>query len=333
MRQINIHGVNDLRMDEAPEPAPGPRDVVLKISACGICGTDLSVAKSGGMGGGNPMALGHEAAGVVVAVGADVVGVNPGQRMVINPMSTEAVIGNGGPEGAFCDYLLVREAELGRSLFEIPEGMSPSMAALVEPLSVARHGVNRTEAKAGDKVVVFGAGPIGLGAVVWFRRRGVSKLVVVDLNEARLERAKALGATDVIVAGRGDLGAQVREICGTSHILGGEAADVDAYLDCAGAPSIVSDVVDMAKWRAKLVVIAVHHGPVQIDFGKMLRSELSVTTSIGYPTEMVEVMAELPELSREAEVMISHRFGFDDFFEAFEVARSADCAKVMVEFA
>jgi len=332
MRKINIHGVDDVRMDEAPVPSPGPRDVVVKITACGICGTDLGFARSGGMGRISPMPLGHEAAGVITQVGAEVKGARAGQRVVINPMSTEAVIGNGGPEGAFADMLLVREAELGRSLFEIPAGMPDTVAALVEPLSVARHAVNRGAPKPGEKVVVFGAGPIGLGAVVWLKRRGVERLVVVDLNAGRLERARALGATDVVVAGQGDLAAQLTEICGAAAVLGGPAVDVDLYIDAAGAPQIMGQVVAMSKLHSRLVVVAVHHGPVSLDLSRMLRSELSITTSIGYPTELPEVLADLRELGREAEILTSHRFPFDRFFDAFEVARGGDCAKVMVEF-
>jgi threonine dehydrogenase-like Zn-dependent dehydrogenase len=332
MRQINIHGVDDVRMDEAPEPEAGPRYVVVRITACGICGTDLAFARGGGSGRRSPMPLGHEAAGVVVQAGSQVAGVSPGQRVVINPMTTDAVIGNGGPEGAFSDLLLVREAELGRSLFPIPPDMPDAVAALVEPLAVARHAVNRADPKPGETAVVFGAGPIGLGAVIWLKRRGVGRLIVVDLNEARLARARALGATHTVVAGRGDIAAELGAICGTLTVLDSPAVDVDLFIDAAGAPRIVADVVAMSKFHARLVVVAVHHAPVQVDLGRMLRSELSFTTSIGYPTELPQVLADLAELKAEAEVFVSHRFPFERFFEAFETAKTGDCAKVMVEF-
>ena len=332
MRQINIHGAGDVRMDEAPTPEPGPRDVVVRVTACGICGTDLAVAASGASGRRSPMPLGHEAAGVIVQAGAQVGGVSLGERVVVNPMNTDAVIGNGGPEGAFTDLLLVREAELGRSLFRIPADMPDAVAALVEPLAVARHAVNRGDPKPGETAVVLGAGPIGLGAVIWLKRRGVAKLIAVDLNEGRLARAKALGATHTIVAGRSDLAAELGAICGTLTVLDAPAVDVDLFIDAAGAPRIAADVVAMSKRHARLVVVAVHHSPVPIDFSRMLRSELSITTSIGYPTELPDVLADLAELQAEAEIFISHRFPFDRFFEAFETAKTGDCAKVMVEF-
>ncbi|MDB5447323.1 MAG: zinc-binding dehydrogenase, partial [Phenylobacterium sp.] len=335
MRQVNIHGPNDVRVDEVPPPVAGPRDVVVKIAACGICGTDLGFVATGGEGrrsSGRPMPLGHEASGEVMQVGADVVGVRPGQRVVVNPMSTDAVIGNGGPEGAFADLLLVREAELGRSLFEIPHGMSDAVAALVEPLAVARHAVNRAAPRPGENAVVFGAGPIGLGAVIWLKRSGVGRLVVVDLDAGRLERARALGATHTVQAGAVDLAKELARICGPAAVLGVPAVDVDLFIDAAGAPQVVGDVIAMAKLRARLVVLAVHRAPVPVDFQRMLISELNIMTSCGYPEELPQVLADLKELGDEAEILISHRFPFGEWPKAFEQARSGQCAKVMVEF-
>jgi 2-desacetyl-2-hydroxyethyl bacteriochlorophyllide A dehydrogenase len=324
MRQVNLHGIEDLRVDETPKPEPGPRDIVLKMRCCGICGPGARC----------PQPLGHEAAGVVQALGAEVKGIANDMRVVVNPMSTNQVIGCGGPEGAFTDYLLVREAELGRSVFPIPDGISFAAASLVEPLAVARHGVDRADPKPGDRVVVFGAGPIGLGAVVWLRRRGVSQFAVVDLNDQRLERAKALGAPHVVNPAGKDLAAELTRILGRGqNALGHPAVDAEIYLDMAGAPSIPNQIVSMAKMHAKMVVTSSYRAPIEIDFHKVLQSELTITAAIGYPDEMGKVMAEIGELAREAEIMISHRFAFDDVLDAFKVAASADCAKVVVEFA
>ena len=117
-----------------------------------------------------------------MAVGDAVEQVAVGQRVVINPMNTPSFIGSGGPEGAFTDELLVRDARVGDSLLPIPEDLPYDIAALTEPLAVALHGVNRAEAKPGDKVVVFGCGPIGLGMVLWLVDRGVTDVVALDLS-------------------------------------------------------------------------------------------------------------------------------------------------------
>ena len=169
MKLLPIHGVGDVRLDDYVLPEAGPKDVVLKMKACGICGSDLSYIKWGGMPvePGGTTALGHEGAGEVLSVGSEVTGLSPGDAVIVNPMATPSNVGSGGPEGAFVDQLLIREAHKGTNLLPIPEGVPYDVAAMCEPLAVALHGVNRAQAKAGQKVVVFGCGPIGLGMVLW----------------------------------------------------------------------------------------------------------------------------------------------------------------------
>ncbi|RYD88310.1 MAG: zinc-binding dehydrogenase, partial [Sphingomonadales bacterium] len=202
MKVLNIHAPGDVRLDDYQMPEAGPRDVVLKMKACGICGSDLSYIKWGGVGGSAGITpLGHEGVGEVLRVGSEVSGLSVGDAMIVNPMATTNNIGNGGTEGAFVNELLIRDAGKGTSLLPVPEGVPYDVAAMCEPLAVAMHGVNRARAKAGEKVVVFGCGPIGLGMVLWLADRGVEELIAVDLADERLERATALGAKYVINAG------------------------------------------------------------------------------------------------------------------------------------
>jgi (R,R)-butanediol dehydrogenase/meso-butanediol dehydrogenase/diacetyl reductase len=334
MRVLNIHGVNDVRLDPIAPPSPGSRDVVLKVKACGICGSDLTYIKLGGIqrkpGGTTP--LGHEAAGEIIHVGDEVTDVHVGQRVVINPMMTPSYIGSGGPEGAFTEELLVRDARLGDSLLPIPDDLPYEIAALTEPLSVALHGVNRAQVKPGDKVVVFGCGPIGLGMVLWLVERGIDDVVALDLSPERLARAKALGARAVLDPTQVDLPAKLRELHGTARVFSREAVGTDAFVDAAGAPNILSDVVRMAKLHARLVVTAAYTQPVPLDLGAMLTTEMTITTAVGYPTEMPEVLAALPRLAGKAAPMITHRFAFDNVIDALAVASSPVSAKVMIDF-
>jgi (R,R)-butanediol dehydrogenase / meso-butanediol dehydrogenase / diacetyl reductase len=334
MRVLNIHGVNDVRLDPVDPPRPGSKDVVVKVKACGICGSDLSYIKIGGImrppGGTTP--IGHEAAGEVIAVGDDVSGVAVGQRVVINPMMTPSYIGSGGPEGAFTEELLVREARVGDSLLPIPDDLPYEIAALTEPLAVAMHGVNRSQAKPGDKVVVFGCGPIGLCMVLWLVDRGVTDVVALDLAPERLARATALGARAVLDPTREDLRARLLELHGSARIFNREAVGTDAFIDAAGAPNIVSDVVRMAKYQSRMVVTAAYMKPVEIDLGAMLTTEMTITTAVGYPTEMPDVIAALPRLRDKLRTLISHRFPFDKVIDALGVAGTPGSAKVMIEF-
>lgn len=332
-RVLNIHEVNDARLDQVELPHPGRNDVLVDVKACGICGSDLSYIKIGGIkrppGGVTP--LGHEAAGEIAYVGEGVQGVTVGQRVVINPMMTSGVIGNGGPEGAFTDQLLLSDARLGDNLLPISEDIPYEIAALAEPLAVSLHGVNRAEVKPGDKVVVFGCGPIGLGMLLWLRDRGIEEVVALDLSEHRLERARSLGVQAALNPTAVDLPAELMKLHGTGELLNRDAVGTDAFIDAAGAPNILSDVISMAKFHARMVVTAAHMRPVEIPLGTMLTTEMTITTAMGYPTEMPEVVTALPRLRDRLAPMISHHFPLEQVIEALDVARDPSSAKVMID--
>jgi len=334
MRVLNIHGVNDVRLDPKTPTAPGDSDVVVKIKACGICGSDLTYIKYGGInraeGGVTP--IGHEAAGEVTHVGANVKDTFVGQHVVINPMNTPSFIGSGGPEGAFCDSVIVRDAKVGDSLLPIDKDLPFDIAALAEPLAVALHGVNRSNAKPGDKVVVFGCGPIGLAMVLWLVDRGVTDVIAVDLAPERLERALALGAAAVINAGTENLRERVLAIHGSHKYFGRDVANTNAFIDAAGGPNILSDVIGFIRLQGRFVITAAYMKPVSIHLGAMLTTEIELTTAVGYPTEMPDVVAALPRLKGKLAQLISHRFGFSDVLEGFAVAATPQSAKVMIQF-
>lgn len=334
MKLLNIHGAGDVRLDDYIRPEAGPRDVVVKMKAVGICGSDLSYIKFGGMPTvpGGTTALGHEGAGEVIEVGAEVSGIAVGDPVIVNPMMTPSNIGSGGPEGAFTEELLVREARLGDSILPIPQGIPYDIAAMCEPLAVAMHGVNRANVAAGDKVVVFGCGPIGLGMILWLVDRGVTDVVALDLAPERRERALALGARAALNPTEVDLRAELARLHGEVPSYGRVGVGTDAYIDAAGAPNILTDVVMMAKFHAKLVVTAAYMRPIEFPIGRMLTSEMTITTAVGYPTEMPEVIAAMPRLKREIGSMISHRLAFDKVMHGLEVAATPQSAKVMIEF-
>ncbi len=332
MRVLNIHGVNDVRLDPREAPQAGDCDVVVDIKACGICGSDLSYIKIGGISPTGITPIGHEAAGEITAIGKDVHGLEVGQRVIINPMNTPSNIGSGGPEGAFSDAVLVAQARLGDSIIPIPGDLPYAIAALTEPLSVALHGVNRSQAKAGEKVVVFGCGPIGLGMIIWLVDRGVTDVVAVDLSDSRLERAKAAGAKAVINAKHENLGERLFALHGSHHYFGREVADTNAYIDAAGGPTILNDVFKIARFQSRMVITAAYMKPVEVNLGSMLTTEMTLTTAVGYPDEMPEVVAALPRLQEKLTPLISHRFSFDEILHGFEVAAKPESAKVMIEF-
>lgn len=332
MKVLNIHEVGDVRLDDYVLPEAGPEDVVVKMKAVGICGSDLSYIKMGGImrqpGGVTP--IGHEGAGEVLRVGSAVTGISPGDPVIINPMNTPSNVGSGGPEGAFVHELLVREARLGDSILPIPAGVSYEVAAMCEPLAVAMHGVNRANVKAGDKVVVFGCGPIGLGMILWLVDRGVTDVIALDLAAERRQRALDLGARAAFDPRDIDLYETIGELHGKEMCMHKPAVGTDAFLDAAGAPSIPGEVISLCKYQAKFVITAVYYQPIPISFGTMLTSELTITTAVGYPTEMNEVVASMARLKDRIETLISHRIPFDDVIDGLKIAGTPGSAKVMV---
>lgn len=332
MRQLKIHGINDVRLDAYERPAAGSTDVVVKMKACGICGSDLSYIKHGGIPTpGTLTALGHEGAGEISEVGADVRGITPGDAVIINPMMTSGNIGSGGPEGAFTEELLVRDAELGVSILPIPAGISYEVAAMCEPLAVSLHGVNRAQAKPGDKVVIFGCGPIGLGMVLWLVDRGITDIVALDLAQERRERALNLGARFALDPSTIDLRMELAKIHGEVPSYGRVGVGTDVFLDAAGARNILSEVVMLAKYHARLVVTAAYMEPVELPLGRMLTSEMTITTAMGYPTEMPEVVEAMPRLASTIASLISHHMPLGDILEGLQVAASPQSCKVMID--
>ncbi|MFS0849344.1 zinc-binding dehydrogenase [Novosphingobium panipatense] len=333
MELLRIHGSGDVRLDAYERPPTGPNDVVVRMKSVGICGSDLSYIKIGGIPTpGTLTALGHEGAGEVMEVGPSVEGIAVGDAVVVNPMMTPGNIGSGGPEGAFTQELLVREARLGESILPIPEGIDFDVAAMCEPLAVAMHGVNRAEVKPGDKVVVFGCGPIGLGMVLWLIDRGITDVVALDLAEERLERARALGVQAALDPTRVDLRAELARLHGEVPSYGRVGVGTDAYIDAAGAPNILTEVIMMAKLHARLVITAAYMKPIEFPAGRMLTSEMTITTAVGYPTEMPEVIAAMPRLKDKIAGMISHKLPFSEVMKGLEIAAMPQSAKVMIGF-
>ncbi|MET7682589.1 zinc-binding dehydrogenase [Streptomyces sp. NPDC005423] len=342
MKSVQTGAVGTIDTVDVERPVAGPKDVLVRIRACGICGTDVTFLHMGGMPsrahlGGEvvPVPLGHEPAGELVEVGAEVTGLKVGDRVVVNPQDAPTgIIGCGGRYGGMSEYLLVENAVPGRSVAVFPDTVPFDVAALNEPMAVARHAVNRSGAAPGDKVVVFGAGPIGLGAAIWLKLRGVEHVVVADVIPSRLETALAVGADAVLNPAEEDVTARLTELHGeAANALGQPRAGTDIYIDAAGAPAVFTATVNSAKWHARLVMVAVQKKSDAIDLGGMLRSELTLIASQGYPTEIFEVTPELVEHHERFARLISHRVPFAAAGHAFELAMTPGAAeKVVVTF-
>jgi len=336
MKSVLVTGVGTTAVVDVPTPEVGPGDVLVRMRACGICGSDGFYISIGGIPprqGATP--LGHEPAGEVAEVGADVVGVAVGDHVVVNPIaSRKSMIGSGGPGGALSESLLIPDAVLGTSLAIVPDHIPFAVAALNEPMAVARHAVNRTEPEPGDKVVIFGAGPIGLGAAIGYKRSGVGHVVVVDVIPSRLEKALAVGADAVINSAEEDVVARLIELHGAgATAMGKPRAGTDIYLDAAGVSVVLDTALAAAKHRATVGIVAVHKKPVPVDFGSLLDSEVNIVLSMGYPTEIFEVTDDIVAEWEKFALIISDEFDFADVDAALTKATTPGAAdKVVVTF-
>jgi len=340
MNSVRTAAPGRIEVAQVERPAPGPRDVLVRVRACGICGTDAAFVQMGGMPSGpggqlRAIPLGHEPAGEIVQAGAEVSGLKPGDRVVVNPQAAPSgIIGCGGAHGGMSEYLLIEDAVAGKGVAVFPESVPYEVAALNEPMAVALHCVNRSGAQAADKVIVFGAGPIGLGIVSWLKLRGFRDVAVADVIRGRLDTALDIGADAVIDSSCEDVAARLGDLHGLgANALGAPRPGTDIYIDAAGAAAAVNTALRSAKWGARLVTVAVHKKPEPIDIGAMLRSEMTIIASQGYPTEIFEVTPDIAEHQHRFSRLISHRVPFSDVNRAFQLALTPGAAqKVVVTF-
>lgn len=329
MKQVMLHGADDWRYDDIPDPEPGPRDALVRIAACGICGTDVSYVHMGLIPG-HPIPLGHEMAGVVEWLGAEVAGLEVGDRVVVCPSDgTGSPMGTGGPQGGLTPVLHVPDAASGRRLFKVPAGLPLTTAALAEPAAVGMQAVNQSEAKPGDKVVVFGCGPIGLMSLATLADRGIDDVVAIDLSPARLELATAMGAAHVLDPTKVDVWAELARIHGTTPFMFGPTPASDIYIEASGADSVIGDVLQHGRVDGTLVIVALHYRPVPTSYVNVLMKQFTIRGSIEYP-ERFEDAIELLE-RRDLSGLITHVLPFESFGEGLAILEgSKDCGKVMI---
>ncbi|WP_018639341.1 2,3-butanediol dehydrogenase [Parafrankia elaeagni] len=297
MLAARLHGHQDIRIDEIPEPEPAAGQVKVAVAHNGLCGTDLSEFFAGPRacttvphpltGAALPQVMGHEFAGVVAAVGPEVDGVAVGDRVCVEPLYScgecdrcqadlpqlcRLVITHGiaSSGGGLAQYTVVPRAMVHR----LPASMSLAEGALVEPMSVAFSGVLRSGAGPGQTALLFGGGPIGIGVMFGLRAVGVDDILLVEPAPARRQIIEALGVAEVLDPNACDVADEVRRRTG--------GRGVDVVLDCAGAPAVFALVPAVLRARGRFVGIAVTDQPVSFAPWVLARGEIELTGSLGY---------------------------------------------------
>ena len=245
MKALMMYEYKKLTFTDIEKPSPKEGEVLIRIKACSVCGSDVHGFDGSTGRRRPPVLMGHEASGQIEACGAGVKNYKPGDRVTfdstiycgecdmcragkVNLCSNRRVLGVSCDEynqqGCFAEYICLPEY----ILYKIPDNVSYVQAAMIEPLSVAYHAATRTPVRPGDKVVLFGIGTIGLLTLQVIRSFGASVIIAVDIDDSRLELAKKNGATHVINSNEVDAAEEVKKITGTGADIAIDATGIDA---------------------------------------------------------------------------------------------------------
>src|ERR1035437_5559934 len=303
MKALILTGYNRLSFENVPEPSIGPDDVLVRVKACGICGSDVH-----GMDGSSgrrrpPIIMGHEAAGVIEKIGAKVTGWKFGQRVTfdstvycgtcafcktgkINLCNNRRVLGVSCEDyrqhGAFAEFVVVPQ----RILYRLPDELPFEHAAFVEPLSIAVHAAHRAHMAAHETVVVVGAGMIGLLQIQVLRAYGCSRIIAVDVAPEKLEMARKLGATETINSASSSV---VENILQRTDGRG-----VDLSFECVGIGATIDIAVRAVRKGGRITLIGNISPSVALPLQAVVTRELTINgscASCGEYPECLELMA------------------------------------------
>ncbi len=330
MLQVRVHGPGDVRVDDIAGADPGPRDALVRIAACGICGSDLGYIRLGGVAGpgAEPLCLGHEMSGTVDWVGGQVGGFRTGDRVVIQPGSGDLPrLGNGAAQGGLTPLLHVPEAAL--RLHPIPDALPLDVAALAEPLAVGMHAADQADARPGEGVAVFGCGPVGLAAIATLVDRGHDRVVAIEPSPTRRALALELGAQAALDPANDDVWGELASLHGTAPFMFGPTAATGAFVEASGVDSVIGDIIDHAAVGARISVVALHYNPVPTSYLTLLMKELTLRGSIEYPPRFADAIDVLAR--RDLSALLTHRYPLERFGDALAALEgSRDCGKVLV---
>ncbi len=303
MQALLLSAYSRLEVVEVPTPQPGPEDVLVRVEACGICGSDVHGYDGASGRRIPPLVMGHEAAGVVAAVGSKVSDIYEGQHVTFdstvycghcqycrkgesNLCENREVLGVSTPDfrrqGAFAEYVVVPR----RIVHLLPKELGFSEAAMVEPLSVAVHAVAISELPADATALVVGTGMIGLLVVQALREAGCARIIATDIEESRLELAKQLGATEVVNARSADVPAEVRRYSG--------GAGADVALEAVGSTPTIKTAIESVRRGGTVTLIGNIAPTVEIPLQTVVSRELRLqgtAASAGEYPQCIEMLA------------------------------------------
>lgn len=327
MRAIVLDGKGSVELAQVPDPTPGDHDVVIAAEAVGICGTDLHLTLGEYPTGEFPVVPGHEFAGKIVAVGSAVEKFRIGDRVCVDPnvACLQCDMCNAGAVNLCHNLVPIGVTSNGacaemvsvpsRVVYAMPEGIDMGTGALIEPLACVLHGMRRSPPLADQRILIYGAGSIGLLATAVARAEGARSIDIIEPSMIRQEAAIEFGADAVYLPGMRDA-----------------RQDVDIIIEASGHPSAVSDAIKQLANRGTLLQMGVcsPHEHIHLHPYDLFDRELTLTGSQSLANSYPDAVRKIVELPNLADRMVSHRFPLAEFGAALEAARSEGARKVQI---
>lgn len=329
MKAAVYHGPRDIRVEEVRTPNFADNEVLVRVRACGICGSDLHMYRLGlfddalGRPIENGRIMGHELSGEVVAVGQEVEGFRVGDRITS--------VGVGG----FAEYTTLPVKEHAPHL--LPDNIGFEEGAMMEPFATSLHGVGLAQPVSGQTVVILGVGIIGLGCVQALKATVDCRIITIDASEKRLEMARQLGADDAVNLTETDSVEAVIELTGGAKPVvdfGVRGGNADVVIDCAGAKNSPNQGLLMLKQMyGRMVFVALFEHPPELDFNQVVRKHVTLEGSWGWTGDDYRQAIALVESGRvDRKPLISHVLPLAEASEAFAVQDRPDAAiKVLLK--
>jgi L-iditol 2-dehydrogenase len=330
MQASVLTGVHEIRMEDRPVPTPAHDEVLVQVTAVGVCGSDAHYYREGRIGEyviDGPLVLGHEAAGVIVAVGSDVSDARVGQRVSIEPQRPDPTSAQSRAgrynlcpameffatppiDGALAEYVLIQ------SVFahDVPNSISDEAAALFEPLSVGIASAQKAGITAGSSVLIAGAGPVGIVTAQVARAFGATEVIVSDIDAPRRDNAAKLGATRVLDPTVDDV----------------RALEVDAFIDASGAARAVVDGIHAVRPAGTVVLVGMGGSDYPLPISLIQNRELVLTGVFRYANTW-PIARELVLAGRvDLDAMVTARFGLDRVEDALNADNQPGSIKAVV---